>query len=241
MNYIKHLTAVYEKFADDDRLNPSHVSLYMALFQFWNLNRFRNPISIARGEVMKLSKIASNKTYLKGLRELDEWDYIRYFPSRNPMKGSQVEMCNFYISTTQVVHKHYISATQVLPPSMNSNKHSKPSKREQTATIPPSLEEVKSFFKNLMKEAGGEDESGTSEKVDDEGAEKEARRFYSHYQANGWRIGKNPMQDWKAAAESWLLKAPQFNSLPLSSQNGQQAPAGDDLSTSRHKDYDEPL
>ena len=48
MNYIAHLTAVMERIAQDDRLNPSHVSLYLALFQFWNMNRFKNTISIHR-------------------------------------------------------------------------------------------------------------------------------------------------------------------------------------------------
>ena len=46
-----------EKFIEDNRLNPSHISLYLALFQYWNLNRFSNPVSICRGEIMKLSKI----------------------------------------------------------------------------------------------------------------------------------------------------------------------------------------
>jgi len=57
MNYIKHLTGFYERIHGDERLNLTHISLYLALFQFWNLNRFQNPISIARTEIMKLSKL----------------------------------------------------------------------------------------------------------------------------------------------------------------------------------------
>ena len=40
MNYIKLLNAAFEKFFFDDRLNPTHISLYMALFQEWNSSRF---------------------------------------------------------------------------------------------------------------------------------------------------------------------------------------------------------
>jgi len=29
------------------------------------------------------------------------------------------------------------------------------------------------------------------------------KRFFDYYQANGWRVGKNPMIDWKAAVRSW--------------------------------------
>ena len=28
-------------------------------------------------------------------------------------------------------------------------------------------------------------------------------RFVDYYTANGWRVGKNPMKDWKAAVRSW--------------------------------------
>ncbi|NJK97052.1 MAG: hypothetical protein HC905_20910 [Bacteroidales bacterium] len=52
----------FEKIYPDMRLNQSHVSLYMALFQFWNLNRFENPFKIIRSEAMKLSKIGSINT-----------------------------------------------------------------------------------------------------------------------------------------------------------------------------------
>ena len=29
------------------------------------------------------------------------------------------------------------------------------------------------------------------------------QRFVSHYEAVGWKIGKNPMRDWKAAVRTW--------------------------------------
>lgn len=29
------------------------------------------------------------------------------------------------------------------------------------------------------------------------------KRWYDHYSSNGWRVGKNPMKDWKAAVRTW--------------------------------------
>lgn len=95
MKYIKHLTGFYEKVAQDSTLNPTHVSLYLALFQFWNFNRFRNPISISRDEVMRISKIYSRATYHKCLKNLHSLGYIDYQPSYNPFTGSQVFMLDF--------------------------------------------------------------------------------------------------------------------------------------------------
>jgi hypothetical protein len=94
MNYIKHLTGFFDKVAKDRILNPTHVSLYIALFQFWNCNRFKNPISISRDEVMRISKISSKATYHKCLKNLHSLGYINYEPSYNPFKGSQVYLFN---------------------------------------------------------------------------------------------------------------------------------------------------
>jgi hypothetical protein len=95
MNYIKHLTGFFEKVALDRTLNPTHVSLYIALFQFWNCNRFKNPISINRDEVMRISKISSKATYHKCLKNLHSLGYINYQPSFNPFRGSHVILFNF--------------------------------------------------------------------------------------------------------------------------------------------------
>ena len=95
MNYIKHLTGFFDKVATDNVLNPTHVSLYIAIFQFWNISRFRNPISISREELMRISKISSLATYHKCMKNLDANGYIKYEPSFNPYKGSQVFVFDF--------------------------------------------------------------------------------------------------------------------------------------------------
>lgn len=94
MNYIKHLAGFFDRVSIDERLNPTHVSMYVSLFQFWNANRFQNPISISRNELMKVSKISSKATYHKCMKELNEWQYLKYKPSYNPFKGSLVFLFN---------------------------------------------------------------------------------------------------------------------------------------------------
>ena len=148
MNYIRHLTGFYEKIHEDSRLNPTHISLYLALFQFWNLNHFQNPISISRHEMMKLSKIAAYGTYHKCIKDLQDFGYIEYLPSFNPYKGSLVILFNFedlemqnlncyhtknQTSSAQALNQHHIKIDtgirQALEPSINyinniNNKHS---------------------------------------------------------------------------------------------------------------------
>jgi hypothetical protein len=95
MNYIKHLTGFFDRVVHDRHLNPTHISIYIGLFQHWNVNRFKNPISITRNEIMRISKVSSKATYHKCMRELNDRGYIKYEPSYNPFKGSMVNIFNF--------------------------------------------------------------------------------------------------------------------------------------------------
>lgn len=90
MNYIKHLTGFFIRIASEETIYPTHISLYLALFQSWNINRFKNPIIISRDEMMKTSRIASKATYHKCIKELQNMGFIEYLPSYNPYAGSEV-------------------------------------------------------------------------------------------------------------------------------------------------------
>jgi hypothetical protein len=105
MNYIKHLTGFFEKVSIDFELNPTHISLYMAVFQLWNQNRFQNPIGISRDELMRISKISSTATYHKCIKELCAKGYVIYSPSYNPFKGSTLEVINLDYFTKPVLKK----------------------------------------------------------------------------------------------------------------------------------------
>ncbi len=100
-NYIIHLNKAFEFICNDQRLTPFHVSLYFGLFQYWNIAKFRNPISISRDEMMRAAKIGSVNTYIRCIKELDAWQYIKYSPSFNPQKGSLVHLYNFDKATNK--------------------------------------------------------------------------------------------------------------------------------------------
>lgn len=94
MGEIKELTSFYEAIKEDPRIGTSHISLCMALFQLYNLNGFKNPVSINRRQVMEVAKISGVATFHKCIRHLDEFGYIRYEPSFDARVGSEVYLLN---------------------------------------------------------------------------------------------------------------------------------------------------
>jgi hypothetical protein len=173
MNYIKHLTGFFDRIVQDRSLNPTHISLYIALFQFWNVNRFKNPISITRDEVMRISKICSKATYHKCMRELNDKGYVKYEPSFNPFKGSMVILFNFSEdlkpvqkrvsnnekkspNTEQVLNKQETSfgtgIEQALVPSINNINKTNFSNSLNLGEQPQNFKNEDLIFKNVDEE-----------------------------------------------------------------------------------------
>lgn len=57
-------------------------------------------------------------------------------------------------------------------------------KKPQKRFAKPTLDEVKAYCQERNKGV-------------------DAEKWYNYYSANGWKVGKNPMKDWKAAVRTW--------------------------------------
>lgn len=68
--------------------------------------------------------------------------------------------------------------------SSNSNNSKSENPPARTRFTPPTLEEVQAYCKERNKGVNAE-------------------KWFNYYTANGWKVGKNPMKDWKAAVRTW--------------------------------------
>ena len=142
MNYIKHLTGFFNRISNEESLNPTHISLYLTLFQCWNINRFKNPITISRDEMMKGSKIASKATYHKCIKELQRLKFLDYFPSYNPYSGTEVFMINFSEgnnfnqNSSEVTSSNNEQTKPIFEPSQSKNEHVNSNVTEQVNELP---------------------------------------------------------------------------------------------------------
>lgn len=76
----------------DNKLNPSHISIYSAILMLWEQNNKTNPLTIDREDIMQLSKINSKVTYHKCLKHLNQAGYLIYKPSFSPLIRSQIQL-----------------------------------------------------------------------------------------------------------------------------------------------------
>jgi hypothetical protein len=76
----------------DIRIRPTHILLYLAVFECWNQNEFQNSVFMSRRKIMHLTKIHSIAIYHKYMSELHEFGYFIYEPSYRPKEGSRVWM-----------------------------------------------------------------------------------------------------------------------------------------------------
>lgn len=89
---VQQLSQFYLRIKDDNRISTTHISLYMALFEYWNLNHFRNPVFITRFTLMQVAKISGFATYHKCIKDLNDFGYIQYLPSYDPAINSKVNL-----------------------------------------------------------------------------------------------------------------------------------------------------
>jgi len=250
MNYIKILNAAFEKFFFDDRLNPTHISLYMALFQEWNSSRFADEFYVNRRELMRVAKIGSKSTYHRCVKELDTWGYLFYLPSKNPYKGSMIKMS--IIGTTDehdmeryspelehlaeryrpicepVVYQHNPIDGQAVYPHSPMSGQALVSNINNTKQVninkqPKGRQAVLDFFVEKSFNA-------------DEG-----KKFFAHYESNEWKTSDGKaIRDWQALATNWMDRSELFaeQNKPKKKEVSQNR---DNLRTAKTKDYGQPL
>jgi hypothetical protein len=77
---------------DDGRISAVHIALYLALLQKSMAFKNSTEIKVSRQEIMCLAKISSRQTYNKRIKELQEFGYIRYFPSFHQTAGAIIQL-----------------------------------------------------------------------------------------------------------------------------------------------------
>jgi len=94
---------------------------------------------------------------------------------------SETRMSDFPYAENQHTENQH---TENPPQSNNKVSITNTSNNKRYRFVPPTIEEVEDY-------------------INEKGYRVDARKFVDYYTSNGWRVGKNPMKDWKAAVRNW--------------------------------------
>ena len=89
-----------------------------------------------------------------------------------------------YTLNTECIHDGYIMDTQVRLGKVRLGKDSIESSNKAKRFVKPTLEEVQAY-------------------ITEKGLNVNAEKFIDYYESNGWKVGRNPMKDWKATVRRW--------------------------------------
>ncbi|QDO95259.1 hypothetical protein FNB79_15180 [Formosa sediminum] len=251
MNYIRLLNTAFELFYSDTRLNPTHISLYMALFQEWNSNRFMEEFYVNRRDLMNASKIGSKSTYHRCVSELNLWGYLTYFPSHNPYKGSRIKMTILntndlpdlgqYNPVLEQLAEQYHPKNE--PPTGHNPPIHVPVVYQHRPTsgqaLVPTINNTKQV--NTIKQPKGWQEVKLFFFEKDFNAD-EGKKFFEYYQNRDWKTSNgNDIRDWRAIAINWMDRTELFDPGQLKNKKEVKPKFKDHLKTNKNKNYDQPL
>ena len=209
MGYIDEINAFQQWLLTATNVSATDIALWYALMHYNNTTGWKREFNVAI-KTLEVSTKCTKPTVIKArnkLKQLGLIDFIsregnqsaiyRMIPFRN-----QIELNNFtqmdtqsYTqvdtqSYTQVDTIHRLDKTRLLTTNTNVlvEGESPPVKEKKKATrkvfVKPTPLEIQTY-------------------VDEHQLHVDVDRFFDYYEGNGWKVGKNPMKDWKATARNW--------------------------------------
>ena len=132
-------------------------------------------------------------------KQVEQKQYAVYVREAKKNGGTPVSFDEWKLLSDDEKHR-LISADIGRYPTTTSNLNLQPHPTTSTGIIkgadkpptrhhfsPPTVEEVRAY-------------------CTEKGYDIDPDRFVDYYTSNGWKVGKNPMKDWKAAVRSWSRK-----------------------------------
>lgn len=131
---------------------------------------------------------------------------VAAFRERQRLLASD-EICNRDVTGTVTVTGEVTKPNVTLTEREGEGEREGDKERERKKTAkrftPPTVDEVKAYCRERQNNV-------------------DAERFIDYYTSNGWKVGKNPMKDWKAAVRTWERQG--WNGYGYGGEKKQQKP-----------------
>ena len=209
MGYIDEINAFQQWLLTATNVSATDIALWYALMHYNNTTGWKREFNVAI-KTLEVSTKCTKPTVIKArnkLKQLGLIDFIsregnqsavyRMIPFRN-----QFELNNF----TQMDTQSYTQMDTQSYTQMDTIHRLDKTRLLSTNTSvlvegesPPAKEKKKAPRKVFVKPTPIEIQAY----VDEHQLHVDVNRFFDYYEGNGWKVGKNPMKDWKATARNW--------------------------------------
>ena len=128
---------------------------------------------------------AANARYQKKVENINRNSRNRRQPADEDMNSHEIvnENTKSYEIVNENTNSHEIAPVTVTDTVIDINNNSKEKDKRERFTK-PTLDDVTAYCK-------------------ERGNHVDPAMFMSFYESNGWKVGKNPMKDWKACVRTW--------------------------------------
>ena len=201
MKYLNELNSFHEWLQYNPDVSYSARLLWYALMHYNNKCGWKQEFNVATSS-LELDTGLSKQSIIRARNVLKQYGRID-FKTRSGRQSTIYEIIPFAYHTgtqsdtqgdtqsnTQGDTIHRLDKTRLL--STNSNVLVE-------VESPPTKEKKKETRKVFVKPTPTEIQTY----VDEHQLHVDVNRFFDYYEGNGWKVGKNPMKDWKATARNW--------------------------------------
>lgn len=151
-------------------------------------SQYSIPVSILGLKSLKSeTEILNNETGESQIRDSEEEKETEEKRTKREDKEKEEDIYIYNTSSGDLKEKEIREKENNNDKSENKENTKEKEKPKRKPFVKPTLEEVKAYCR--------ERESTVL-----------AGAFYDWYESNGWKVGKNPMKDWKAAIRTWEAK-----------------------------------
>ena len=213
MKYLNELNSFHEWLQYNPDVSYSARLLWYALMHYNNKCGWKQEFNVATSS-LELDTGLSKQSIIRARNVLKQYGRID-FKTRSGRQSTIYEIIpfTFHTGTQSDTQEYTQSDTQEYTQSdTQSNTQGDTIHRlDKTRLLstntnvlvegesPPAKEKKKATRKVFVKPTPLEIQTY----VDEHQLNVDVERFFDYYEGNGWKVGKNPMKDWKATARNW--------------------------------------
>ena len=171
----------------------------------WSVNKVRGYLyELEKGDYIDTQKTSVNQIItIKKYIVVNTQNDTQINTQTNTQNDTQTDTPIIKNNNVNNENKEIVIESIVAQPQQTPTQPKEKKKRSSSTFVKPTFEECIAY-------------------AQEKGYQWNIERFFNYYESNGWRVGQNPMKNWKAAMRTWNTKEPQYsqpNLFPTTTSN----------------------